>query len=443
MAKNTGQSPDYNPYANGYSDGAPSTQGRLVNMPVVDSKFDRSDGKGSGFYRPTQQPMVQPTDGGGGMYRPTVMPTAIPNEPDFMMPPDVGIAPPQTEILPPDTPIGGGTGFTDVPSMPPPPVDMGGTQEPPVEAYVSQQPDYSTQTTFEEYTPPDPAANTPDAMETAVTFGGGSPVQNYEGSAEQFLGAGRDLNDISTGDAARAAAEDAIYSSMQSRLDPRFAQEATDLEINLRNRGLSEGDAAFDNAMAEFTRGKTDAYNQAMWQSVMGGGQEAQRTQEMDLNRRAQMFGEALGMSQQEIDKNRNSLQAQAQANQFALGMGGLNLQQAGMDRDYDLRSQQQGYQQQMGSANYQNQLRQQQIQEEMLRRNQSLNELNALLTGSQVSQPNFQGYNQAGYAGGTDYSGAAQNQYQSTLDSFNAGNSMWQGLMGGAAQMYGAGMFG
>jgi hypothetical protein len=325
-----------------------------------------------------------------------------------------------------------------------PPVNVAdGTQPPPPAQPVPAQPDYQGgQPIYEAYTPPDAAADRLTPQETSTMYGGGQNVDTNVRGAETFLGDNRDLNSVSTGENSRANAERAIYDSMTSRLDPQFAQQGNDLEISLRNRGLSEGDAAYDSAMANFGREKTDAYKQANWQAIQGGGTEGQRDQQMDLDRRAQMFGEALGMSQQEIDKNRNALQAQAAQNQYSIGMGNLEQQQGQYDRMYDLNSQKQGYNQQMDNANYQNSLRQQQIQEEMLRRNQSLNEMNALLTGSQVGQPNFDDYNTAGRGNGTDYSGAADSQYQSSLDSFNAKNAMWQGFMGGGADLYGSGMF-
>lgn len=61
----------------------------------------------------------------------------------------------------------------------------------------------------------------------------------------------------------RQKAEDAAYQRSTNRLDPRFAQDEQRTMANLRSRGLSEGDQAYDSAVANFSRGKNDAYEQA------------------------------------------------------------------------------------------------------------------------------------------------------------------------------------
>ena len=83
-----------------------------------------------------------------------------------------------------------------------------------------------------------------------------------------------------------------------------------------------------------------------------------------------------------------------------------------------------------------QSQIRQQAISEEAQRRGMSLNELNALLTGSQVSMP--QGFagapnTTAGVAKGTDYLGAANSQGSFNTANKNPGTD-WGSAIGGVA---------
>ena len=61
----------------------------------------------------------------------------------------------------------------------------------------------------------------------------------------------------------RQRAEDAAYGRSTSRLDPQFEQRGEALEIKLRNQGLRVGDQAYDDAMGNFERDRTDAYEQA------------------------------------------------------------------------------------------------------------------------------------------------------------------------------------
>lgn len=92
--------------------------------------------------------------------------------------------------------------------------------------------------------------------------------------------------------------------------------------------------------------------------------------------------------------------------------------------------------------SQYANQLRQQQIAEQLQRRAIPLNELNALLTGSQVAMPGMPSFNTSQSAGGTNYSGAAGQQYNAGMDAYNAQQQQSQGLMSGIGSIAGmAGM--
>ena len=70
---------------------------------------------------------------------------------------------------------------------------------------------------------------------------------------------------------------------------------------------------------------------------------------------------------------------------------------------------------------------RQQAFGEALQMRNQPINEISALLSGSQVSSPQFQSTPQTG-VGGVDYTGLVNNKYQADVQSHN---SMMGGLFG------------
>jgi len=175
-------------------------------------------------------------------------------------------------------------------------------------------------------------------------------------------------NTLSNGADARQAATDASYGQATSRLDPRFDQRRQEQDAQLRAQGLRPGDEAYDKSMGNLGRESNDAYNNAMFSSILTGGQEGQRDQSMDLT--SNTFG---------------------------------------------------------------NEVRQADIAEEMQRRGFSLNELNALLNGQQIGLPGFQGFSQAGYTGGADYTGAAQDTYSGQMDQYNAKQAQQQMLMGAA----------
>lgn len=187
----------------------------------------------------------------------------------------------------------------------------------------------------------------------------------------------------------RAEAEAAIYDSLTSRLDPQWEQDANAMEVQLRSQGLQPGDQAYDDAMANFNRAKTDAYSQAQYDAFLGGSAEADRVLAADLARR--------GLDTGEID----ALLAAAREGSSA-------------------------------EATYDNMLRQQQIAEMLLERGTPLNELNAILYGTQVAMPGQPDFMAAGAAETPQYLTAQGMADQSALDSYNAQVGQFQGLLGG-----------
>ena len=112
-------------------------------------------------------------------------------------------------------------------------------------------------------------------------------------------------NEVGTAEQARDAAEEAIYGRTTSRLDPQWEQRSEAMETRLWQQGLRPGDEAWDTAMANLGRERTDAYQTAMREAIIGGGAEAQRTFGMDMARRQQAIAETLqrrGWSVNEIN---------------------------------------------------------------------------------------------------------------------------------------------
>lgn len=196
------------------------------------------------------------------------------------------------------------------------------------------------------------------------------------------------------------SAEDAIYNQWSSRQEPLMQQQKDQLRTQLYNQGLKEGDQAYDAEMLKLQNQQQDARTQAQYQATIGGGQEAQRLQGMD------------------VTQGQFANQASQQALNQQLGIGG---QQFGQN---------------MQAANYQNQLRQQQIAENMQQRGFSLNEINAILNGQQVSMPNMPGFSQAAASQAAQYNQAAQNQGQYALDAFSAQQQGLNSALSGAGSL-------
>jgi hypothetical protein len=179
-------------------------------------------------------------------------------------------------------------------------------------------------------------------------------------------------------------------------------------------------------------------YNQALNRAQFGN-QAAQQAFQQDLSAgqfgnqaQNQMFGQRMSMadlanraSQQEFAQDLASQQFRNQALGQAsdLGINRMNAMNAA-------RAQQQALQSQF--AGFQNNLRQQAIQEEMARRGASLNEMNALLQGQNVQMPTFGSFQGASLGQTPNLFGAAQSQYDAEVARVNAANAGRSGLFGG-----------
>jgi hypothetical protein len=263
----------------------------------------------------------------------------------------------------------------------------------------------------------------------------------------------------------RAASEAAAYQSQTSRLDPQFAAQQRSMETDLANRGISRNSEAYTRAMDDFNRTKNDAYSQANLNAINVDGTEAQRNYGMDLGLRQQQVNEA-GMSgnfantaqqqgyaqglqsgtannsaaQSQFGMNQQAAQQQLAAQQAAFGFGTTN-QQLGLQQQQqafgqNLQANNQNFNQGMQQSNYQNQLRQQQIAEGLQQRGQGLNEMNALIGGQQVQNPNFSNFGQAAQAQTPDLLGAQSAQYAAAAGGQSSQNAAYGNILGGLGNM-------
>jgi len=252
------------------------------------------------------------------------------------------------------------------------------------------------------------------SFQNAPTAGNAQSVTNPYGFNPDSINTS--LSNLQTGAQNSQTAGNAAYAQATSRLDPQWQHQQQDLETKLANQGISQNSDAYTRAMQDFQNEKNDAYNQANYSAIQAG-----------VNQGQTQFGEDLSKAQQQT------------ANVAQQTQLGLAQQQQGYAQQ--LGAQGQNYNQQMQSATFQNQLRNQQLTDAMQQRGFSLNEIQALLNGQQVGMPSFSGYNTANASQATDYSGAASNQYQASMDAFNAQQAGTNQLMSAAGSLGGAAM--
>lgn len=204
-----------------------------------------------------------------------------------------------------------------------------------------------------------------------------------------------------------------FYDRSASLLQPQMERQTAALETKLRNQGLTPGTEAYDNAMSDLRTNQGEIMGRLAQDSVFAGADQQDKEFARQLAARGKYSGE-------QMDEWGSIMGLRGQLSDEALRGGAL-----------DLQANQQGFNQQLQGANYQNALRQQAIAEEAQRRGWSINEMNALLTGQQVSMPNMPGFNTAGMTNGPDYLAAAGAQGNFDQQSFGTNAGMFNSFMG------------
>jgi hypothetical protein len=309
---------------------------------------------------------------------------------------------------------------------------------------------------FSGFTPLAQGAQAGNLQSTTNPFGMGPQAQNIDTSRQgtpqlQSQIDYGNLQGVQGSGASRDTAYNQLMNQATSRLDPQWQQQQTQMETQLANQGITQGSAGYSQAMDQFNRQKTDAYNQAMMSAQSGASQQAATNNQMDLALRQQQAGEAQNQAQfgNTAAGQMFGFGSQAQQNQLAAqnaafqqGLSGsqfgLNQQQQGFQQQQAAGAQ--NFQQQQAAAQYQNTLRQQQIAEAQQQQNWSLNALNALLNGQQVSSPDFANFSQAGMGQGVDYSGAGQQQFDAGMQQQQMKNAATGQMLQAGSGM--AGMF-
>lgn len=189
-----------------------------------------------------------------------------------------------------------------------------------------------------------------------------------------------------------SAERDQFIAAQRKLMDPYHDQNRQLLDSKLINQGITQGSAAYEQAKRE----QADQFARDDLQAIAGGQQEQLAMHNAGLAQEGQAFGQDVA-----------SQQAGNQAQQA----------QQGVD---------------ITGANFTNNLRMQQIVEEMQRRGMSLNEINALLTGQQVQTPQMPGFVTAAGAQPTQFLSAAQLTGQHGLDVYNTEQMARQGMMSG-----------
>jgi len=207
--------------------------------------------------------------------------------------------------------------------------------------------------------------------------------------------------------------------ALMARLNPQLDRDRAALETRLANQGLQPGSEAYNRAIDEANRTATDARIAA----VLNAGQEQSRLVNLSRDKasfenaaQAQAYGQAL----QNADFSNNALQQMHQNGQSATAANNALKDQ--------------GFNAQQALLNAKNAARSNYLNEQYALRNQPINEISALLSGAQVSNPNFVP-TQGQSIQPVDYAGLVQQNYQNQVAAYNArqqaGAGLFQSLLG------------
>jgi hypothetical protein len=245
--------------------------------------------------------------------------------------------------------------------------------------------------------------------QAATSFDAGGPIQNSFGDAGNIAQSYGPTDNFS---ADRQRVED----SLMARINPQLNQQQDKLRQQLADQGIRYGSAAYNNAFTPYNQQANDARFAAIGQA---GSEQQRMTQEAQAQAQ---FQNAAQQQNYEQLLGRSSFANAAQGQQFAQNSALATFNNAGLAQQ--LAQQQSGF-------NAQNAARNQYMQEQYAQRNQPINEITSLMSGSQVANPNF--VNTPGsQIATTDFAGITNQNFQNQMGIYNAQNQNYQQLMGG-----------
>jgi len=243
-------------------------------------------------------------------------------------------------------------------------------------------------------------------------FGGAPKLQTGVGSGgaiqKQIANAGQIQTSLGGQDTWGRVQD--VENALFQRYNPQLEQDRQRMEQQLANQGVRVGSTAWNTAMDAQNRNVNDA----RLGITINAGQEQNRLQQLDLN--SGNFANSAQAQQYGQNANNAQFANSAQAQQY-----GQNLSSA----QFANGANQQMFQNGMAVTQGNNGLQDSQLANDVVRRNQLLNEQSSLMSGGQVAPPQFGNTPQTS-VGGTDVAGLINGQYQQQLAS---NNNMWGGI--------------
>jgi hypothetical protein len=207
-----------------------------------------------------------------------------------------------------------------------------------------------------------------------------------------------------------------VEDSLMARMNPQLAIEKQGITQQLADQGIRYGSQAYTSAMDNYNRQANDARFAAVGQA----GSEQQRMMDMA----AQKAGFQNQAQQQAYNEQQGigTFANQAQSQNYQQAAGRADFGNAGLAAQVA---------QAQTSFNAQNMARNQYMNEQYALRNQPINEISSLISGSQISNPNFVNTpnNQIPT---TDVAGLINNRFSQDMSIYQQQNQNYQQQMAG-----------
>ena len=245
--------------------------------------------------------------------------------------------------------------------------------------------------------------------QAATSYDAGGQIQNTFGDAGDVT---RGYGPADNFSADRQRVED----SLMARMNPQLQKERANIEQRLADQGIRYGSQAYTSAMDDYNRQATDTRFGAISQA----GGEQQRM--MDMAAKEAGFQNAAQQQAYDQAMGRGSFANSAQAQQNSQNAALAGFGNAG---------QAQNLAQQQSIFNASNAQRNQYMQEQYQQRQQPLNEITAMMTGSQVANPNWLNTPSSQIAT-TDFAGIMNQNFAQQSQNYQTAQSGWNAAMGG-----------
>ena len=255
-----------------------------------------------------------------------------------------------------------------------------------------------------------------------ASYGGALNTPQFSQGGQPLPGTAN-LQDSYTPEGGFSADRQRVEDALMGRLGTQRERDMEGLRTQLTNQGVNIGTEAYSRALQDFERTNTDMRTSA----ILGSGQEQSR-----------LLGEARGaagftnQARQQDFANRTGL--------FGLGEDQRRYADAMAQQQFGNQQAIQGRGDQIAGAQFaqqqsifdaQDNARARALQEQLALRNQPINEITALMSGSQVATPQF-GIAQSAMIPTTDYAGIRQQGFGNQMANYQQQNANYQAMLGG-----------